>query len=147
MSNIVNYIKGVVEGFDLPFYYDNKGVANVKFDKATFPIGYLMCIESADIDLGVGCYSESADCLLFFLEKATRIDFDGTENQAKIDDMKQYALYFIKSVLASNQFKFVGDKVTMEMVFDYDDANTTGVVLKFKLKESGAICITIPDFS
>ena len=140
---IIEEVKRIVEAMGLSFHYESSGVANVVLDRSEYPCSLMFVFQNWSVNVRQGGYRESADILLFFLDKAEKIDFDGESNHQKIEAMKDYALAFIDEVIKGNVVEFVDDEVEVESVYDKFDETLTGVCIKTKLREKAGRCAPI----
>lgn len=125
------------------FFYESPGVTNIRLDRAKFPCAVLYCIDRIRIDTALGYQRESADCNIFFLEKADTMDFDGWKNQSKIDRMKALAMKFYATLTARGNLTVDGTEITLQSVYDKGDVLTTGISFQFTTTEKVGKCITI----
>lgn len=148
MSTIIDTIKTICEdNLQLPFLYESVGMGNVRLDKQReFPLALLLSVTDWEVDNTIGNLKETADIRLFFLTKSGNkpsIDYDATTNQTMIDTCKGYALNFIDRVNKSNVIDFNSNSISIKSVYDYDDANVTGVVIMARIKERAGECLPI----
>lgn len=148
MSTIIDTIKTICEdNLQLPFLYESVSMGNVRLDKQReFPLALLLSVTDWEVDNTIGNLKETADIRLFFLTKNGNkppIDYDATTNQTMIDTCKGYALNFIDRVNKSNVIDFNSNSISIKSVYDYDDANVTGVVIMARIKERAGECLPI----
>lgn len=71
----------------------------------------------------------------------TDFDFDGTENDNIIEQMKRLAIKFVKALNASEYFEVIEGRYPYQVVYDFLDQNVTGVVLNLPLEEVEGVII------
>ena len=141
-NKLINEIKKICsEDLRLKFLYESNSVANVKLDRETeFPLALLLFVREWNIDNSNNLMKESGEIKLFFLNRPTRIDYDGEETQSLIDQAKELAILFVREVNKSKVIKFSDSNIRLESIVDYDDANVCGVCLSAFVEELGYQC-------
>ena len=67
----------------------------------------------------------------------TDFDFDGAENDDKIEAMKTIAKQFILAINESGEFEMIdGEALPYQVVYDTLDDNLTGIILTVRLVET-----------
>lgn len=143
---IVEEVRRIIESMGLPFLYDSSGVANLKLDREEFPLSLMFIFQSWSVDVRVGGFREEYDVMIFFLEKADRLDFDGIPNHTKVERMGNYAINFINEVIKSDVIGFAeSEYVEVRSVYDKFDKNLTGVYVETRIKELASSCAPLID--
>jgi len=81
-----------------------------------------------------GNLCEQTDFLIFFIQKTTK-DRYSIENEKLINEMNKLALGFLRKVRKENVLSIIGE-VRLSKLYDYKDANVTGVGLSITLREN-----------
>lgn len=133
-------VKRIAESMGLKYLFANWAQANVEFDGINDPTVVYILPPSGTFrktwhDIRDYPYSQIA-----FL-CAADFDFDGEENDDRVEAMKTLASRFIKAVDDSGEFEPVGDETPYQVVYDALDENLTGVIITIELKETGGLKI------
>lgn len=120
--------------------YQSAPKANVLFDNINTPCALLLLFSDRQIDVSKKMWRESAEVNVFFLTDAA-FDFDGLENQRRVDGMAGKAEDFIALVLADGSLEFESTDIAMRQVYDEGDRNLTGVSLQFRVREVQPKCL------
>ena len=121
--------------------YNSPQKVNVDFDTIASPAAVLYLFRDGAYDTESGLLRELADVNVLFLTHQPQLDFRGSANEALLDDMADAAAMFIAELTASGSVEFVGGEVTLRGVYDFNDKNTTGVSLQFRLRELQGRCL------
>lgn len=121
--------------------YNSPQKVNVDFDAIASPAAVLYLFRDGAYDTESGLLRELADVNVLFLTHQPQLDFNGSANEALLDDMADAAAMFIAELTASGSVEFVGGEVTLRGVYDFNDKNTTGVSLQFRLRELKGRCL------
>lgn len=124
--------------------YQSAPKANVLLDVAQTPCALLLLFTDRSIDISRRTWKEKAEVNVFFLTDAD-LDFDGLENQVKVDDMADKAENFIGLLMEDGGIAIDGTSVMMRQVYDEHDRNLTGVSLQFSVTEVRGRCIQLPQ--
>lgn len=139
-------VRRVVEamGEDVEYLFMNWSQANVAFDDITKPSVVYVLPPSGKLDFGYARVKDYPETQIAFLSP-TDFDFDGTENDNIIEQMKRLAIKFVKALNASEYFELIEGKQPYQVVYDFLDQNVTGVVLNLVLEELDGIIICDDD--
>ena len=134
-STILSILNSYVESGELAaVVYNSPTKVNVELDTTAHPVAVLYIFRDGTINLDGGTKTESADVNLMFLTHQPQLDFDAAQNDVLLDAMADIAERFIADVIAADFAEFAGNEVTVRGIYDFDDKNTTGVALQFRLR-------------
>lgn len=134
-SDILTILNGYVASGELAaVVYNSPTKVNVELDTTAHPVAVLYIFRDGTINLDGGTKTETADVNLMFLTHQPELDFDAEQNDVLLDAMADIAERFIADVIAADFAEFVGNEVTVRGIYDFDDKNTTGVALQFRLR-------------
>lgn len=135
-------VRSVVEsiGEDVEYLFMNWSQANVAIDSITKPSVVYVLPPSGKLDFGYARVKDFPETQIAFLSP-TDFDFDGTENDNIIEQMKRLAIKFVKALNASEYFEVIEGKHPYQVVYDFLDQNVTGVVLNLPLEEVEGVII------
>lgn len=133
-TNILSILNSYVESGELAaVVYNSPTKVNVELDTTAHPVAVLYIFRDGTINLDGGTKTESVDVNLMFLTQS-ELDFDAAQNDVLLDAMADIAERFIADVLKADFADFVGDEIAVRGIYDFDDKNTTGVALQFRLR-------------
>lgn len=127
-------------GEDVEYLFMNWSQANVATDAITKPSVVYVLPPSGKLDFSYARVKDYPETQIGFLAP-TDFDFDGTENDNIIEQMKRLAIKFIKALNASKCFELIEGKQPYQVVYDFLDQNVTGIVLNLPLEEVDGIII------
>lgn len=127
-------------GEDVEYLFMNWSQANVAMDAITKPSVVYVLPPSGKLDFSYARVKDYPETQIGFLAP-TDFDFDGTENDNIIEQMKRLAIKFIKALNASKCFELIEGKQPYQIVYDFLDQNVTGIVLNLPLEEVDGIII------
>lgn len=129
-------VRRVVESMnaDAEYLFMNWAQANVAMDAITKPTIVYVLPPSGKLDFGYARVKDYPETQIAFLSP-TDFDFDGTENDNIIEQMKRLAVKFVKVLNESELFESIEGEQSYQVVYDFLDQNVTGVVLNLTLKE------------
>lgn len=127
-------------GEDVEYLFMNWSQANVAMDAITKPSVVYVLPPSGKLDFSYARVKDYPETQIGFLAP-TDFDFDGTENDNIIEQMKRLAIKFIKALNASKCFELIEGKQPYQVVYDFLDQNVTGIVLNLPLEEVDGIII------
>lgn len=134
-SSILSILNGYVASGDLAaVVYNSPTKVNIELDTTAHPVAVLYIFRDGAINLDGGTKTESADVILMFLTHQSELDFDAAQNDVLLDAMADIAERFIADIIAADFAEFVGNEVVVRGIYDFDDKNTTGVALQFRLR-------------
>lgn len=122
--------------------YEDKPTANVRLDgNKPSPTALLIQITNWEMPTDRLNIREKADINVTFLEKESKMDSGGLQQDAIIDRMKDLAVDFISRLLADKTLKVLDDTVTVKSVFHRSDSNRTGVNISLEVEERQGRCL------
>lgn len=127
-------------GEDVEYLFMNWSQANVAMDAITKPSVVYVLPPSGKLDFSYARVKDYPETQIGFLAP-TGFDFDGTENDNIIEQMKRLAIKFVKTLNASKCFELIEGKQPYQVVYDFLDQNVTGIVLNLPLEEVDGIII------
>ena len=127
-------------GEDVEYLFMNWSQANVAMDAITKPSVVYVLPPSGKLDFSYARVKDYPETQIGFLAP-TDFDFDGTENDNIIEQMKRLAIKFIKALNTSKCFELIEGKQPYQVVYDFLDQNVTGIVLNLPLEEVDGIII------
>lgn len=127
-------------GEDVEYLFMNWSQANVAMDAITKPSVVYVLPPSGKLDFSYARVKDYPETQIGFLAP-TDFDFDGTENDNIIEQMKRLAIKFIKALNASKCFELIEGKQPYQVVYEFLDQNVTGIVLNLPLEEVDGIII------
>lgn len=135
-------VRKVVETMneDAEYLFMNWSQANVAMDAITKPTIVYVLPPSGKLDFGYARVKDYPETQIAFLSP-TDFDFDGTENDNIIEQMKRLAIKFVKVLNESELFELIEGEQPYQVVYDFLDQNVTGVVLNLTLKEVKGVII------
>ena len=134
-TSILSILNPYVESGDIAaVVYNSPTKVNVELDTTAHPVAVLYIFRDGAINHDGGTKTESADVNLMFLTHQSELDFDAAQNDVLLDAMADIAERFIADVIAADFAEFVGNEVVVRGIYDFDDKNTTGVALQFRLR-------------
>ena len=145
---IVNVIRNILDGMvedeycDLQSWqYNDMATSNVKLDsKKPSPTAVCYQITDFEYDLNTGIRRERANVLVAFLQKESKLDAEGLEQDQIIKEMSDIAFEFMSKVMSEGSLRILNDKIKLKSTFLRSDSNRTGVVLELELEEKSGTC-------
>lgn len=128
-------VKKIVEQMGVTYLFENWQTANVKLDKMQLPAVMYVLPASGSLNVGKMQMKDFPNCMIAFMDK-TKLDFDGSENDAIIERCKSLAKEFILSVNRSGMFETVEGDIPYSVFYDKLNVNVTGIVIQIPLKET-----------
>lgn len=121
--------------------YNSPSKTNVELDTTAHPAAVLYIFRDGSIDLSTGLVRELADVNVMFLDQQDELDFQGLNNELILDNMVNVSKEFISRIIEANVAEIIGDEITLKGIYDFNDKNTTGVSLQFRLRELQGHCL------
>lgn len=124
------------------YQYNDKPTANVRLDSKMEDITAIL-YQITDFQLQTNrlTVKEKADINITFLQKETKLDAQGTEQDVIIDNTKDVALDFLKRVIAEKTLKILDETIDVKSVYLRSDSNRTGVNMTLKITETQGHCL------
>ena len=124
------------------YQYNDKPTANLVLDKKMEDITAVL-FQITDFKLNTNrlTVKEEADVNITFLQKETKLDAQGTEQDTMVDNTKDAALDFISRVIADRSLKILNDSIDVKSVYMRSDSNRTGVNIQLKITETQGQCL------
>lgn len=125
--------------------YNRLGVANVKLDnKKPSPTALVLMVQEFQIGYNNFNAKEEVSLNISFLKKETKLDAEGLEEQAIVDEMKYIAIDFIQRLKAVPSIMIENEEIKVQSVFLRSDSNRTGVNIQLDIIEKQGECIGGP---
>lgn len=140
-------IKHIVESMneDVEYLFMNWAQANVKLDRVTRPSIVYVLPPSGNLSFSWKDVKDSPNSQIGFLCN-TDFDFEGRENDGIIEAMKRLCVRFIKQLNDSGLFEPIDGSVLYRVMYDYLDANVTGIIIEPTLKEIEGVSLCCEPF-
>ena len=124
------------------YQYNDKPTANIRLDSKMEDItAVLFQITDFKLQTNRLTVKEECDINISFLQKETKLDAQGMEQDGIIDNCKDAALDFIKRVMCDKTLKILDDTIEVKSVYLRSDSNRTGVNVTLKISEIQGSCI------
>lgn len=133
------------------YFFMNWSQVNVIADKVTQPSIVYVLPASGDLNINARRQRiyDYPETMLAFLAPAD-FDFDGSENDDIIENMKRLAVSFITALNLSGMFEPIEGTLHYSVAYDMLDDNVTGIIIEPQLKETCGImycqeCLDLAD--
>lgn len=147
---ITKLITLVEEKLKVPCLYNDWNRLNKDTDKLSksisdkdpkFPAVYIVIPAQGSVDSRFGRYRQSSILTInFVIETLERADFDGVENESRIEAMKYLAIRFLYHFEKSRLFEPLTDIIDFRNLYMVTDNSLTGVSITIPVKELEGIC-------
>lgn len=124
------------------FQYNDKPTANVKLDSKMEDITAIL-FQITDFELQTNRLTvrEKADINITFLQKESKLDAEGYEQDIIIDNTKDAALDFVKRLMDDKTLRILDDTIDVKSVYLRSDSNRTGVNINLKIEQKQGECL------
>lgn len=151
MQGIISKLIALVEEkLKVPCLYNDWNRLNKDTDKLSksisekhpkLPAVYIVIPAQGSVDSKFGRYRQSSILTInFLIETLERADFDGIENESRIEKMKYLAIRFLYHFEKSRLFEPLTDIVDFRNLYMVTDNSLTGVSITIPVKELEGIC-------
>lgn len=150
MSLVNTIIKIIEDNLKVPCLFDDWNRLNKETSKLRksiedhdykFPAVYIVIPSQGTIDTRFGRYRETTQLNInFVIETLERADFDGIENESRIEQMKQLAIRFLHFFNQSDFFESLPDTIEFRNLYMITDNSLTGVSITILAKELIGTC-------
>lgn len=136
LGTVEGKIRQVVSslGSGVSYMFCNWAQANADIDQIQSPTIVYVLPPSGNLSFSWNEVKDFPEVQIAFLSN-TEFDFDGSENDNIIEQMKRLCIRFIKSINESNLFEQIEGNVPYKVLYDHLDQNVTGIVITLKLEE------------
>lgn len=146
MSDITENLLGLLEtlkadGYINDIVYQRDAKANVDIRTRSLPVVELRSVDRYTYDLSQDIVFDKADVNALFLERQPRLDYDEADNDLRVNRMEWAARQFIARIRSSREVGIEQESISVQVVFDRYDANTTGVNLSFTAVSKLPVCL------
>ena len=141
--SVESKIKSVADTFQgegVSYYFGDWARTNIALDSNILPAIVYVMPASGEIDLSAGNIRDKENALIAFLDKTT-FDFEASENNIIVENMKALAMRFFVACNNSGLFDPIGGKLPYRVVYDMLDVNVTGITFEVPIKEVTGKCI------
>lgn len=143
---IVDEVTGILEAMRQDtlsplqsWQYNSPARVNVENDYTKTPTAVMYCL--TDWEVTFTTVRERASVAVGFLTLQPNIDFDGLENDTRVEQTKDIALDFVRRVHEGGVLRIEDDTIRIRSIYDMDDRNLTGVFLEITLLEVQGQCL------
>ena len=124
------------------FQYNDKPTANVKLDSKMEDItAILFQITDFELQMNRLTVREKADINITFLQKESKLDAEGYEQDIIIDNTKDAALDFVKRLMDDKTLRILDNTIDVKSVYLRSDSNRTGVNINLKIEQKQGECL------
>lgn len=135
---IRNIVKAMQCGAN--YMFKNWAQANVELDRVTGPTIIYVLPPAGNLDFHYMQVKDSPEVQIAFVSPI-EMDFDSTDNEDVIEQMKRLCIKFIKAVNDSGLFEYIDGKLEYKVLYDRLDDNVTGIVIEPPLKEKEGVLV------
>lgn len=144
-GTVESKIRAIAETFEgYGYYFADFAQANVEFDKIERPTILYVLPPGGKMNLHNDAFLDSPETQLWFLCPAD-FDFDGDENDCRVEAMKRLGMRFIDAINKSGEFEYI-EEFEYKVAYDTFDMNLTGVCFMPNLKEKRGVLICNDDY-
>lgn len=142
LGTVESKVRKVAEQFkDCDYMFADFSQANLNFDGITKPTILFVLPARGTISIRRSIAYDKPSVQLWFV-CPTDFDFDGVENDCKIEAMKRLALRFIIALNQSGLFEQIDDtSIDYNVAYDVYDENLTGIAIYPQLIEEEGIVL------
>lgn len=143
LGTVEQKVKAIVDSMneDVEYMFMNWAQANVKLDKVTRPSIVYVLPPSGTLTFSWKDVKDAPNSQIGFICN-TKFDFNGRENDGIIEAMKRLCIRFIRKLNESGYFEpIVETSLTYRVMYDYLDANVTGIIIDPTLIEVVGVSI------
>lgn len=147
LGTVEGKVRTIVEsmGEDVEYQFMNWAQANVRLDKVSRPTIVYVLPPSGTLTFSWKDVKDSPNSQIAFLCH-TKFDFNGQENDGIIEEMKRLCIRFVRKLNESGLFDEIDYPIMYRVLYDYLDANVTGIVIEPTLKEVDGISLCSTPF-
>lgn len=139
-GTVEHKIRSIIEAkfSDYEYLFADYTQSNKALDTVTKPTILYLLPPSGKLNLRYNVVRDKPETQIWFL-CPTDFDFDGAENDCKIETMKRTALRFIYEVNESGLFEQLEGDIPYQVGYDMFDDNLTGICLMPTLVEKDGL--------
>lgn len=147
LGTVEGKVRAIVESMDedVEYQFMNWAQANVRLDKVSRPTIVYVLPPSGTLTFTWKDVKDSPNSQIAFLCH-TKFDFNGQENDGIIEEMKRLCIRFIRKFNESGLFEEFDGPIMYRVLYDYLDANVTGIVIEPTLVEVDGISLCSVPF-
>lgn len=127
------------------YLFMNWAQANEKIDHIDGPTIIYVLPPSGELDFHYTSVKDYPQSQIAFVA-STEFDFEGTENDNIIEQMKRLCIRFVKAVNESGMFAEIEGRLPYRVLYDYFDQNVTGIVITPPLEEEEGVIMCDEDY-
>lgn len=132
-------------GSDVHYMFKNWAQANEEIDRVVGPTVIYVLPPSGDFYLHYSTVKDYPECQIAFVT-ATNFDFEGSENDNLIEQMKRLCVRFLLALNHSGLFELIEGTVPYKVLYDTFDENVTGIVVTLTLREEQGIVACVDQY-
>ena len=121
--------------------YQSPGRANVDLSAAVEPMAVYFVTTEGTLDIAGNVMRESARVQIAFVKRAADMSVDGATNDNTLLAIRPIIANFVARLRAERTLA-EPDIINYTVLYNYDDTNTTGYLLDFRIAERVGECIT-----
>ena len=141
-AKVIQVLVGMVANGDLETYiYQTVNKANVQIDYEKTPAAVFYCLSKWNVNLNLGIVREEASVGLGFVKRQSELDYDGSHNEALVDECKALSMKFLNLLKVGGGVEIMDDEIKCTTLRDKYDANVTGVWIEFNCRDNGGECL------
>jgi len=138
VETLKDILEGMVSDTDCAlqsWQYNRLSKANVRLDtKMPSPTALFVQIQDFKVEMTRFTKKELSHVLVTFLDKQTKLDDEGLNEDAIIANMSDLAIDFILRVKDEKSLKITNDVINLKSVFYQSDSNRTGVTVELDIE-------------
>lgn len=147
LGTVEQKIRAIVESMneDVEYIFSNWAQANIRLDKVKSPSIVYILPPSGTLNFTWREVKDRPNSMIAFICN-TKFDFDGTENDGIIEEMKRLCIRFVQAFNASKYFDELDGNIPYRVLYDYLDVNVTGIIIEPTLIEKEGVILCREPF-
>lgn len=122
--------------------YQNPSRANVDLSQAAAPMAVYFLTTDGSFDIATHIMRETARVQLAIITRAADMSVDGETNDRLLREVVRPLVVNFFARLRQERTLTAPDEVGYRVLYQYDDTNTTGYLLDFRVAEKIGECLT-----
>lgn len=124
--------------------YQTPSRANVDLSDAVEPMAVYFCTTEGQLDIVSQVVRERARVQIAFVKRAADMSVDGATNDNILLSIRPIVADFVARLRADRTLT-EPDAIDYRVLYNYDDTNTTGYLLDFRVAERVGECIAVTE--